>query len=187
MMQPVLRERSALSYLAEHPEATDFTGWVALTNECFRPSEPPNPPPLALWLPRSGGEATGERFSFSSQAADAAVRRGVRASLVEELASACRRSQRDLYEYLGLDRTTVRRRVDKGLDLPADTAARLLMLVQLVGRAAEVFGTVRDGVEWLTAPHPMLADATPLQYARTPWGAQKVDSVLVAIRYGGVA
>ena len=187
MIQPEVHERSPVTYSGEPPEAVDFTGWVTMTNERLGASEPANQPQLMLWLPRSGGEATGERFSFSSQAADAAVRKGIRASVVEEVASASHLSQRDLYQYLGLDRTTVRRRAEKGLDLLPDTAARLLMLVQLVGRAAEVFGTVRDGVEWLTTPHPILADATPLQHARTPWGAQKVDSVLVAIRYGGVA
>lgn len=39
---------------------------------------------------------------------------------------------------------------------------------------------------WLTSPHPLFAEQTPLQVAQTEEGARTVKAVLIAIKYGGV-
>jgi putative toxin-antitoxin system antitoxin component (TIGR02293 family) len=53
--------------------------------------------------------------------------------------------------------------------------------------AADTFETSEDAAGWLRKPHPLLDEKTPLEMAQTAAGAQQVRSMLVAIRYGGVA
>ncbi len=53
--------------------------------------------------------------------------------------------------------------------------------------ATEVFGSPAQASTWLTRPHPSLDGETPLKRARTPWGMSKVQSILVALRYGAAA
>ena len=71
--------------------------------------------------------------------------------------------------------------------LPQDAAVKALQATDLVTQAAAVFGSPAVGSAWLTKEHPSLHGQTPLQRARTPWGMGKVLSMLVALRYGGVA
>ena len=68
--------------------------------------------------------------------------------------------------------------------LPHDAAVKALEFAELVATAADVFRTVADAARWLVGPHPMLAGETPLRRARTPWGLERVRSVLGALKYG---
>lgn len=143
--------------------------------------------PTALWLAGDpvGGAAAGYRFSV--QAADALVREGLSPALIEALARASHLELGELQRFAGLDRTTLKRRADKGLPLPDDAAVKALSAAELVGLATQVFGSVQDAAGWLTSAHPLLDGETPMQRARTPWGLDKVREILVALRYGGVA
>lgn len=131
----------------------------------------------------AGGPVT---YRFSSSAADALVRRGLKPIVIDQLAKASHLPSADLQRFAGVDRTTVKRRADKGQALPQDAAVKTLTAAELVGQATEVFGSVEDASEWLITPHPMLQGETPMQRARTPWGLEKVREILVALRYGGV-
>ena len=62
-----------------------------------------------------------------------------------------------------------------------------MQFADLIALATEVFGTVEKASIWLTTPHPMLEDETPLQRARTPWGLQRVRAMLGAFKYGSDA
>lgn len=62
-----------------------------------------------------------------------------------------------------------------------------LLLRELERMAADTFETSEDAAGWLRKPHPLLDEKTPLEMAQTAAGAQQVRSMLVAIRYGGVA
>lgn len=53
--------------------------------------------------------------------------------------------------------------------------------------AADTFETEEDAVLWLCKPHPLLGGLPPLKVGLTEAGAQRVKSILIAIRYGGVA
>ncbi len=140
-----------------------------------------------LWLADGSPAAGGVRYRFSAQTADALVRGGLRPELIDSLARASHLQLGEMHRYTGLDRTTLKRRADKGEPLPEEAAVRVLTATELVGQATQVFGSVEDAAAWLTTAHPMLDDETPMQRARTPWGLAKVQEVLVALRYGGVA
>ena len=68
--------------------------------------------------------------------------------------------------------------------LPHEVTVKTLEFAGLVATAADVFGTVADATRWLTRPHPALDGETPLHRARTPWGLERVRSVLGALKYG---
>ena len=67
---------------------------------------------------------------------------------------------------------------------PTTSQTTLCCIVQL---AAETFDTPEQAQNWLDTPHPLLGDATPRQLTKTAAGAEKVMSLLAALRYGGVA
>jgi uncharacterized protein (DUF2384 family) len=50
---------------------------------------------------------------------------------------------------------------------------------------SDTFETREDAVLWLRKPHPLLDGKPPLQVGRTYEGAQRVKSILIAIKYGG--
>ena len=60
-------------------------------------------------------------------------------------------------------------------------------LTDLEKFAMEVFLSTDDIERWFAKPHPLLNGETPLRMATTKTGAEKVRSLLVAIKYGGLA
>lgn len=74
-----------------------------------------------------------------------------------------------------------------GSALPQDAAVKALQITDLLTQATEVFGSPAQASTWLTRPHPSLDGETPLKRARTPWVMSKVQSILVALRYGATA
>ncbi len=158
---------------------TRMDGWVRSINRLLggKPA----------WLSDGSKAAGGVRYRFSAQTADALVRGGLRPELIASLARASHLQLGEMHRYTGLDRTTLKRRTDKGEALPEEAAVRVLTATELVGQATQVFGSVEDAAAWLTTPHPLLGDETPMQRARTPWGLAKVQDLLVGLRYGSVA
>jgi len=124
---------------------------------------------------------------LAGAAAEAAVQQGLKAPLLADLANAAGIDVRWLYEFAGIDRTTVARRVARDDVLPHDAAVKALEFAELMGTAVDVFGALPAAAGWLTRGHPLLDDQTPLQRARTPWGMQRVVALLGALKYGAAA
>ena len=143
-------------------------------------------PPAAqtdVLTPGVGPGAAGS-IHFSGPAAETLVRLGLKAPLLAELALTSAIDAKHLYEFAGIDRSTVSRRSARGDVLPQEVAVKAIEFAQLVATAADVFGTVADASRWLTRPHPALDAETPLRRARTPWGLEQVRSILGALKYG---
>jgi hypothetical protein len=51
-------------------------------------------------------------------------------------------------------------------------------------RAAEVFGS--EASTWMTKPHDLLDDKSPMEYATDEFTGAKVHQILNAVEYGGV-
>ena len=126
-----------------------------------------------------------ESIQFSGTAAESVVRQGLRATLLTELAQASGLDSKHLYEFTGIDRSTVSRKAARDDALPQEVAIKALEFAQLIATGADVFGTVADASRWLTRPHPALDGETPLHRARTPWGLDRVRAMLGALKYGG--
>ena len=132
-----------------------------------------------------GSEAYGWRMA--SEAAEHLVADGLDPDFLGDIAGLSGLDSRDVLDFAGIDRTTVSRRKASGSALPQDAAVKALQLTDLLTQAAEVFGSPAQASTWLTRPHPSLDGDTPLKRARTPWGMSKVQSMLVALRYGAAA
>ena len=142
--------------------------------------------PAAANEPADSPFTDADASPFSASAADALVRQGLSATLLAELANSSGIEPKLLYEFAGIDRTTVARRVARQDVLPQDAAVKALEFAELVAIGVDVFGSVADAVRWLSLTHPALDGDTPLQRARTPWGLTRVRAVLGALKYGGV-
>lgn len=133
----------------------------------------------------SNGAASG--FHMAAEVAEHLVAEGLDPDFLGDLATASGLEPRDVLEFAGIDRTTVSRRKASGAALPQDAAVKALQATDLMTQATEVFGSPALASAWLSKAHPLLEGLTPLRRARTPWGMDKVRSMLVALRFGGVA
>lgn len=87
---------------------------------------------------------------------------------------------------LGMDRATANRKVAKDDVLPTYAAESMLRLLELDAMARDTFETDEEAAAWLRQPHPMLDGETPLDCAKSSFGAERVKDILNAIKYGGV-
>ena len=173
--------------------AASRLAWVRQINELVRAQLNAPAGSRAAQLPSElvsaeappGPAGAAKAIRFSGTAAEAVVRQGLKAPLLAELASATGIDVRHLYEFAGIDRTTVARRAARDDLLPQEVSVKAMEFADLIAAAVDVFGSVGDAALWLTRPHPLLDDEAPLQRARTPWGLQRVRSMLGALKYGG--
>ena len=146
-------------------------------------------------LPETGGasgpgpafrqfETIGDEIAYATKCLKAWHERG---DFLGDIAGFSGLDSRDVLDFAGIDRTTVSRRKASGSALPQDAAVKALQITDLLTQATEVFGSPAQASTWLTRPHPSLDGETPLKRARTPWGMSKVQSILVALRYGAAA
>ncbi len=124
---------------------------------------------------------------MAPEVAEHLVADGLDPDFLGDIAGLSGLESRDVLDFAGIDRTTVSRRKASGSALPQDAAVKALQITDLLTQAAEVFGSPTQASTWLTRPHPSLDGETPLRRARTPWGMSKVQSMLVALRYGAAA
>jgi putative toxin-antitoxin system antitoxin component (TIGR02293 family) len=142
-------------------------------------------PALQLLVTDEAAGAFGWRMAHDR--AEELIERGLDPDYLAALATASGLEPRDLFEFAGIDRTTVGRRKAAGAALPHEVAVKALQATELLAQATAVFGSAAHAAVWLTRPHPSLDGQTPLRRARTPWGLGKVLGILAALRYGGVA
>lgn len=71
--------------------------------------------------------------------------------------------------------------------MPDHWTTSQLLLRELERMAADTFETSEDAAGWLRRPHPLLDKKTPLEMARTEAGAKTVKSMLIGLKFGGVA
>ncbi len=155
----------------------DGSGGLLLTGgELFPSAGQPSVP---------GGDAYACRMA--PEVAEHLVADGLDPDFLGDIAGLSGLESRDVLDFAGIDRTTVSRRKASGAALPQDAAVKVLQITDLLTQATEVFGSPAQASTWLTRPHPSLDGETPLRRARTPWGMSKVQSMLVALRYGAAA
>lgn len=127
---------------------------------------------------------TGLRLDTVS--ADRLIRRGIPSRVVSPLGEFLGLAKGTLAAYLDLDRSTASRRAAKDQVLPTHAAEGVVRFLELDQMACDTFESEADASRWLRQPHPMLDGETPLEAAKTGYGAQRVKDILLAIQYGGV-
>lgn len=125
-------------------------------------------------------------FYFSPGQAYGIVKKGIPSRALNPLSEYLGLGKGAVVGYLDMDRATATRKEAKDEMLPTHAAESLLRLLELDSLAKETFETPEEAAAWMRKPHPMLDGETPLQCAKSGFGAQRVKDILVAIKYGGV-
>lgn len=87
---------------------------------------------------------------------------------------------------LGVAPRTLSRRRESGRLSPAESD-RLLRVARLAEMATVALGDGDAAAVWMTRPHRLLGDETPLHHADTAPGAREVEEMLHAIEFSSAA
>ncbi len=60
-----------------------------------------------------------------------------------------------------------------------------LRLLELQCMAEDIFDTLDAASAWLRCGHPMLEGETPLDWAKSAHGTERVKEILIALKHGG--
>jgi len=125
--------------------------------------------------------------TWSNFAAHLVVKQGISSKLLVPLGEFLGLNKAELADFLELDRGTIHRRIQMEHPLPSHAAESVLRLLELDRMAKDTFATDEDAAGWMRKSHPMLAGETPLEAAKTSFGAERVKEILIALKLGGVA
>lgn len=114
------------------------------------------------------------------------VKRGISSRAVGPLSEFLGLNKGVVVDYLDMDRGTANRRAQKDQLLPTHAAEGVLRLLGLDQMAVDTFESEQEASRWLRKPHPMLEGETPLEAAKTSFGAERAKDILLTIKYGGV-
>jgi putative toxin-antitoxin system antitoxin component (TIGR02293 family) len=113
-----------------------------------------------------------------------AIRNGVAANLVEDVAKFLRVRREILCEYLRLDATSIDLRIASNELLLSWEAGRIYLVYKILLRAQDVFEVEYGAVNWITGMIPALGGVTPLSLLDTPAGFELVIDTLGQLAYG---
>jgi putative toxin-antitoxin system antitoxin component (TIGR02293 family) len=114
------------------------------------------------------------------------IREGLPAEAFEWIKAELGLTVGTLGDIVHISRRTASRRKKEGR-LKPDESERVLRLIRIYQRAAEVLGTGEDAREWLQEENYALGEETPLQFADTEPGARRVRQLLGQIEHGIVS
>ena len=112
-----------------------------------------------------------------------AIREGLPAEALNWLKERLDLTAEELAGVVHVSRRTMSRRKNEGR-LKPDESERVLRLIRLYGRAAEVLGGPEEATEWLREKNFALGEETPLEFADTEPGARRVERLLGQIEHG---
>jgi putative toxin-antitoxin system antitoxin component (TIGR02293 family) len=112
-----------------------------------------------------------------------AIREGLPAEALSWLKERLDLTAEELAGVVHVSRRTMSRRKKEGR-LKPDESERVLRLIRLYERAAEVLGGPEEATEWLREKNFALGEETPLEFADTEPGARRVERLLGQIEHG---
>ena len=110
----------------------------------------------------------------------AAVKAGLDAHLVRQLADQLRLNLEELAIPLRMAPRTLHRRLEQGR-LELDESERLLALIRIFTLAKQTLGSADKAVHWIKSPLQALRGQTPLQSAETQIGLRQIEDILIRI------
>lgn len=135
-------------------------------------------------------------YRLEPQARIALIRQGIPAAIIGSMASRMGMSKEALLSSLGLSRATIGRKEKHAQLLSKDESERILGVDTLIGMVQTMveqsgdpsgFDAARWLSDWLTAPLPALAGATPASYMDTFEGQKLVAQMLSMSQSGAYA
>jgi putative toxin-antitoxin system antitoxin component (TIGR02293 family) len=129
-------------------------------------------------------DAAGMATSFPDEFDQiAAARRGIRKSKLYEVAALYGVSLEELSGWLHSSYRNLQRRPDDAL-LDSTRTEKLLELVNLANRGAEVLGTLANFREWVHAPILALGNRRPKEFLDTSIGIRHLEHLLGRLEWG---
>ena len=112
------------------------------------------------------------------------VRRGLPFVALENLVQAVGAPQGEVASVIGMPNTTLGRRRRSGRLTPAESD-HVVRVARLTAFARELMAGDADAAShWLTTPHRLLGDETPLSRASTEAGGREVEQLIGQLRHG---
>jgi len=115
-----------------------------------------------------------------------AVRRGLPAGKVTQMAQLLGVDRALLLRILGVSQRTIQRKQVHSERLSPAASDRLYRIERIYTLAVEVFGDGEKAAQWLKRPSRALANEAPLKLLDTDAGTQRVERELRQIQYGFV-
>ena len=143
----------------------------------------------ARLVQRTTRAATFERFvarDTPAAAKIAAIRRGVRARVVDDMVDYLGVPKQLVFGVLHTPESTAHRLIRDNRPLDAAASERVVRVADVIRLAEDTFGGRQPATRWLKTPNRALSGATPLSLLDTEPGANEVRRVLASIDYGGV-
>ncbi len=148
--------------------------------------QPEQPGRLRLGAATDPMEWLSQSMPLPSATAQAILRRGVPSRSLPLLGEYLGIGKGVLADLVGIDRATASRKVASDQPLPLHAAERVLRLLELQYQAEDTFESPAAASAWLRRGHEMLEGETPLEWAQSWYGAQRVKELLAALKFGGV-
>jgi putative toxin-antitoxin system antitoxin component (TIGR02293 family) len=143
----------------------------------------------ARLVQRTTRAATFERFvarDTPAAAKIAAIRRGVRARVVDDMVDYLGVPKQLVFGVLHTPESTAHRLIRDNRPLDAAASERVVRVADVIRLAEDTFGGRQPATRWLKTSNRALSGATPLSLLDTEPGANEVRRVLASIDYGGV-
>jgi len=115
-----------------------------------------------------------------------AVRRGLPAGKLNQMAQLLGVDRALLLRILGVSQRTIQRKQVHSERLSSAASDRLSRIDRIYTLAVEVFGDGEKAAQWLKRPSRALANEAPLKLLDTDAGTQRVERELRQIQYGFV-
>ena len=114
----------------------------------------------------------------------AVVRRGLPFGALDNLVRAIGVSRKEVASVIGMPQTTLGRRRQSGT-LTSAESDQVLRVARLVAMTRSLMADDAEAARrWLTTPHRLLGDETPLRRASTEVGGREVEQLIGQLRYG---
>lgn len=125
----------------------------------------------------------GDKRSYDSDVLGL-VRRGLPFAALENLVDAVGMPQKEVASVVGIPPTTLGRRRKSGRLTPIESD-HIVRVARLVVMARNMMaGDVAAAGRWLTTPHRLLGDESPLRRASTETGGREVEQLIGQLRHG---
>ncbi|WP_375176603.1 type II RES/Xre toxin-antitoxin system antitoxin [Marinobacter mobilis] len=113
------------------------------------------------------------------------IKRGVSASSLYRIKSALKINNDELLEYFDISRATFIRRTKGKSKLTRVETDRVYRYSRLMALATNMFhGDKEEALRWLKNPAYAFKGETPLEHARTEFGAHEVETLIGRIEHG---
>jgi putative toxin-antitoxin system antitoxin component (TIGR02293 family) len=132
----------------------------------------------------SGPKKTGATNTFTSAKLIKFLATGLPISELNTLQQFLDLPAEKLAPMLGISKATFHRRKGSGAKLNPAVSDRVIRYARLLGKAAQVFGDLHDAKRWLNSPQFGLGGETPIDYAKSEFGAREVENLLGRIEHG---